>query len=70
VAAPGDSREDWRLLVELVAHAGRDLELAGLPALRRWVAQELGLADEDALNRLPAEGLVPDVSAAAPTGGE
>jgi NADH-quinone oxidoreductase subunit G len=71
VAAPGDSREDWRLLVELLDHAGDELELAGQPALRRFVARELGLSDEDALNRLPAEGLVPDVAVGtAPTGGE
>ena len=45
--------------------------MAGQPALRRLVAGELGLADEDILNRLPAEGLVPDVAVGtAPTGGE
>jgi NADH-quinone oxidoreductase subunit G len=71
VAAPGDSREDWRLLAELLGHVGDELDLAGQPALRRHVARELGLADEDVLNRLPAEGLVPDVAVGtAPTGGE
>ncbi len=70
VAAPGDAREDWRLLNDLLVHAGDDLELAGLPALRRFVARDLDLADEDSLNRLPAAGLVPDISVTAPTGGE
>ena len=70
VAAPGEAREDWRLLHELLNHAGDDLELTGLPALRRFVAGELALEDGDALNRLPAAGLLPDVTAVAPTGGE
>ena len=70
VAAPGQAREDWRVLAELLAHAGDDAELNSLPALRRLVARELGLDDEDALNRLPATGLAPDATAAAPTGGE
>ena len=66
---PGLAREDWRLLVDLLAHLGDDLEVQGLPALRRLVARTLELADEDALNRLPETGLVPDVTpapAAAP----
>jgi NADH-quinone oxidoreductase subunit G len=58
IAAPGTAREDWRLLVDLLAQLGDDLQIEGLPALRRLVARELGLADEDVLNRLPAEGLV------------
>jgi len=70
VAAPGQTREDWRLLVDLLAHLGQDPEVGGLPALRRLVAAELELTDEDVLNRLPAEGLVPDRPAPAPAGGE
>lgn len=70
VAAPGDAREDWRLLADLLSHLGDPVDVAGLPALRRLVARELGLADEDVLNRLPGEGLRLDLPAAAPTGGE
>jgi len=70
ILPPGEAREDWRLWTDLLAHAGEDTGIAGLPALRRFVAGELGLADEDVLNRLPGEGLVPDVTAAAPAGGE
>ena len=70
VAAPGDAREDWRLLVDLLAHLGADPDVAGLPALRRLVARELGLVDEDVLNRLPVAGLLAELPAAAPTGGE
>jgi NADH-quinone oxidoreductase subunit G len=70
IAAPGAAREDWRLLVDVLTQVDTDPEIAGLPALRRLVARELGLPDEDALNRLPAEGLVPQLPAQAPTGGE
>ena len=34
------------------------------------IARIAGLPDEDALNRLPAEGLVPQLPARAPAGGE
>lgn len=70
VAAPGDAREDWRLLTDLVAHVGQTLDIAGIPALRRLVAGDLELDDEDVLNRLPAEGFRPAIAAGAPTGGE
>jgi NADH-quinone oxidoreductase subunit G len=69
VLPPGDAREDWRLLVDLLQHAGQDPEVPGLPALRRLVAAEVGLADEDALNRLPEIGLQPADGAGTPTGG-
>ena len=39
IAAPGDSREDWRLLADLLGHAGDDAELAGLPVMRRLLAR-------------------------------
>ncbi len=68
--APGDSREDWRVLVDLLQHVGQDPEVAGLPALRRLVAADLKLDDEDALNRLPADGLVPATVAGTRVGGE
>jgi len=70
VLAPGQAREDWRVLVDLLQNLGRDPEVAGLPALRRLVAADLGLDDEDSLNRLPAEGLVPATVAGARVGGE
>jgi NADH-quinone oxidoreductase subunit G len=70
VMAPGDSREDWRLLVDLLQHVGQDPDVGGLPALRRLVAADLGLADQDILNRLPAEGLVPANLATTGVGGE
>jgi len=69
VLPPGDSREDWRVLVDVLAHLGQDPGAPGLPALRRLVAGDLGLADEDALNRLPEHGLVPEFAAETPTGG-
>jgi len=58
------------VLAELLAHVGDDPALAGLPALRRLVAGELGLDDADALNNLPVEGLVPPVLTPAPAGEE
>ncbi|MDD5719613.1 MAG: molybdopterin-dependent oxidoreductase, partial [Candidatus Krumholzibacteria bacterium] len=61
VAPPGLAREDWRVLVDILAHLGDDPGAADLPALRRIVAQRLQLADADALNLLPATGLVPEV---------
>jgi NADH-quinone oxidoreductase subunit G len=61
VAPPGLAREDWRVLVDILAHLGDDPGAADLPALRRVVAQRLQLADADALNLLPATGLVPEV---------
>ena len=70
VLAPGQAREDWRVLVDLLQHVGQDPEVAGLPALRRLVARDLSLDDEDSLNRLPAEGLVPTSVAGQPVGGE
>jgi NADH-quinone oxidoreductase subunit G len=70
VMAPGDAREDWRLLVDLLQHVGQDPDVGGLPALRRLVAADLGLADPDVLNRLPAEGLVPANLATTGVGGE
>lgn len=65
IAAPGTAREDWRLLAELLASLGDDRAVADLPALRRLLASALGLAAEDALNRLPAEGLVHEPPAPA-----
>ncbi|MEZ4388392.1 MAG: 2Fe-2S iron-sulfur cluster-binding protein [Candidatus Krumholzibacteriia bacterium] len=70
VMAPGGAREDWRVLVDLLQHVGQTLDLGGLPALRRLVAADLGLADEDALNRLPADGLVLADPAGTRVGGE
>jgi anaerobic selenocysteine-containing dehydrogenase len=61
IMPPGEAREDWRVLVELLGDT-----VAGLPALRRLVAAELGLEDPDVLNNLPAEGMVPRVPAPAP----
>ena len=56
VLPPGDAREDWRVLVDLLQHVGQDPELAGLPALRRLVAADLvdGWMDENVLNRCPS----------------
>lgn len=65
IPAPGEAREDWRVLVDLLGRLGDDTAVASLPALRRLVAAELGLDDADVLNNLPAEGLVPRVTAAA-----
>ena len=65
IPAPGEAREDWRVLVDLLGRLGDDTGVASLPALRRLVAAELGLDDADVLNNLPAEGLVPRVTAAA-----
>ncbi|HOX26230.1 MAG TPA: 2Fe-2S iron-sulfur cluster-binding protein [Candidatus Krumholzibacteria bacterium] len=70
VAAPGAAREDWRVLADLLDHLGDSLDLPGLAAVRRLVAQELGLADLDVLNRLPVGGLQPELPAKAPTQGE
>jgi NADH-quinone oxidoreductase subunit G len=69
VLPPGDGREDWRVLVDLLAQTGDDPAVAGLPALRRLVAGELDLPDENVLNRLPEKGLVPEFVAQTPTGG-
>ena len=69
VLPPGDGREDWRVLVDVLAHLGDDPATPGLPALRRLVAAELGLDDTDALNRLPELGLVPQTVAGSPAGG-
>jgi NADH-quinone oxidoreductase subunit G len=63
ILPPGEAREDWRVLVELLGQLGDDLAVAGLPALRRLVAGELGLEDADVLNNLPVAGLVPRVLA-------
>jgi NADH-quinone oxidoreductase subunit G len=57
IMPPGEAREDWRVLAEMLGHLGDDLALAGLPALRRLVAADLGLKDADVLNNLPVEGL-------------
>ncbi len=72
IAAPGAAREDWRVLAELLAHLGDVAGLASLADVRRLVAGELGLADIDALNRLPAAGLLHEPgepSDSAATGG-
>ena len=66
---PGDGREDWRVLVDILVHGGQDPETPGLPALRRLVARELGLPDENLLNQLPGLGLVPEFATETPTGG-
>ncbi len=70
ILPPGDGREDWRVLTDLLSHLGGDPAVPGLPALRRLVARELGLDDEDTLNNLPAEGLALDVAAPAAAGEE
>ena len=58
IAAPGTAREDWRVLVDLLVQLGDDVRIESLADLRRLVARELGLPDEDVLNRLPAAGLL------------
>jgi NADH dehydrogenase/NADH:ubiquinone oxidoreductase subunit G len=70
VARPEDAREDWRVLTDLLAAAGAGEQPASLAALRRQVATELGLPGEIDLNGLPAAGLVPELGAGAPAGGE
>jgi NADH-quinone oxidoreductase subunit G len=70
VLPPGDAREDWRVLVDLLQNVGQDPEVAGLPALRRLVAAALDLDDENALNSLPERGLQPGREAGSPSGGQ
>jgi NADH-quinone oxidoreductase subunit G len=70
VAQPGDAREDWRVLADLLAERAGVDGPASLPDLRRHVAGELGLGQEIDLMNLPAEGLVVDLGAGAPSGGE
>ncbi|MFO7653950.1 MAG: 2Fe-2S iron-sulfur cluster-binding protein [Candidatus Krumholzibacteriia bacterium] len=70
IARPGSAREDWRVLVDLLAAAGEAEVPAGLPAVRRLVGEELELGNAVDLNLLPDQGLVPDRFAAAPAGGE
>ncbi len=70
VARPQDAREDWRVLADLLAAARAGEQPSGLAALRRQVAAELGLPGEIDLNDLPAAGLVPDLAAGTPAGGE
>ncbi len=68
VARPGLAREDWRVLVDLLADLGDTAELTSLTAVRRLAAAEIpALAGTD-LNALPALGTVPE--AAVPTGGD
>jgi NADH-quinone oxidoreductase subunit G len=70
IARPGDAREDWRVLSDLLATPDGDGVLMGLPALRRMVAAELELTDEIDLNNLPEQGVVPPRFATASTGRE
>jgi NADH-quinone oxidoreductase subunit G len=70
VAPPRDAREDWRLLGELLSGLGDEEAPAGLPALRRLVARELGIEAEIDLNLLPELGYVPARFATARTEGE
>ena len=66
VARHGQSREDWRVLAELLT--GLEHQAPGsLKALRQELGQDLDLND---LNNLPSGGLVPGEAAAPAAGGD
>ena len=65
VARPEQAVEDWRFLVDLWSAAGCSDAPAGLPALRRWLAERVPALNDLDLNALPAGGLAP---ATAPAG--
>jgi NADH-quinone oxidoreductase subunit G len=70
VPRPGESREDWRLLADLLAELTSCEAPASLPQLRRWVADELGIPTDSLGSNFPVTGLLPDLSARTPTGGD
>ncbi|HPF33812.1 MAG TPA: 2Fe-2S iron-sulfur cluster-binding protein [Candidatus Krumholzibacteria bacterium] len=69
VARPEQAREDWRLLADWLRESGAEDAPAGLPALRRWVAERVPAVSGLDLNALPAAGAVP-AGAASGAGGE
>jgi len=69
VARPEQAVEDWRFLVDLWGAAGCSDTPAGLPALRRWLAERVPALNDVDLNALPADGYAP-VAAPAGAGGD
>jgi NADH-quinone oxidoreductase subunit G len=70
VARPGQTREDWRLLSDLLEAVSDRTVPSSLVELRRELVTYLGLPAGIDLNNLPAEGLAGAVRAGAPAGGE
>ena len=69
IPGPDEVREDWRLLVDLLARHDSSHRLDDLAAVRRLCAGDLNLApDCDLMNLLPA-GLVPEPGPAGPAAG-
>jgi NADH-quinone oxidoreductase subunit G len=69
VAPPDGTREDRRLLVELLHAAGDKDVPRELAQVRALVGAELGLGGNVSLDRLPPAGVVPDAMA-QPAGGK
>ena len=61
---------DWRFLVDLLTELKGSVAPASLAALRRQVAEELGLPPGVDLNNLPAAGVVPDPVVSRTSGSE
>jgi len=70
VSRPGETREDWRLLADLLAELTAHQPPTSLPQLRRLVAEELGIKPTSLVSDLPVTGFIPDLSARIPTGGD
>jgi NADH-quinone oxidoreductase subunit G len=67
VARPGQAREDWRILAELLDALGGAPAAGSLRAVRAELASALDLEN---LDNLPAHGLVPGEAAAPAAGGD
>ncbi len=69
VARPGDVREDWRLLADLLSELTTSRAPTSLTAVRQTVAHELNLPAVADLNDLPTAGWVLDLATRTPAGG-
>ena len=69
VARPGEAREDWRLLTDLLSELNSLQVPTNLAAVRQTVANELHLPAAIDLYDLPVTGWVLDLPARTPAGG-